>query len=553
MKKILTALCLLILLTNCSDYLTEENKTDTLADQLYRTASGFENLVNASYSGLRNVYAAPFMFESGTDIAVDGRNPGPVGLSEYKTLSPGEAAVATFYQTVYQAIQVANTGIHYAELTAQTTTLPSRKGELKFLRAYYYFLLVQSFGGVSIVDDMITTAQTAFDRNTEEEVYEFIISELEEAQSLVDENPVFGRVGVRAVKHLLAKVYLTRGYLSFGEANDFVEASTLADEAIAGYDLSSISYQDLFWPGKEKNNEILFSIQFSSTSLANATSGSSQSGFYGPYHGGEGLAKGYPWRSYNLIPTSYFYDLFNQDDTRWEGSIMNVMYERYFDFYDKADKSESKISRYYPQAWEVADTAAWRAADPANRANTEIYPYEIKSTTPYVVNEWEQPDVYLDNIIPTIRKFDDPTAAAFGQGSSNRDIYLMRLAETYLIAAEAYLMRNDKATAMDRINEVKGRAERTPGALQLTDENDVTIDEILDERARELFGEYHRWFDLKRTGKLVERVNLYNKDVRDIDDAFVGTGGNLKILRPIPQPALELNTNKDFPQNPAYE
>jgi starch-binding outer membrane protein, SusD/RagB family len=58
---------------------------------------------------------------------------------------------------------------------------------------------------------------------------------------------------------------------------------------------------------------------------------------------------------------------------------------------------------------------------------------------------------------------------------------------------------------------------------------------------------------LKRTGKLVERVMEYNKDVRGTATAFVGIDGELKILRPIPQQALELNANKDFPQNPGYQ
>jgi hypothetical protein len=105
---------------------------------------------------------------------------------------------------------------------------------------------------------------------------------------------------------------------------------------------------------------------------------------------------------------------------------------------------------------------------------------------------------------------------------------------------------------MARINSVRARAEKTPGALQLTDPDAVTIDTILDERALELVGEFHRWFDLKRTGKLVERVMEYNKDVRGNTNAFVGTDGQLKLLRPIPQQALQLNANKDFPQNPGY-
>ncbi|MBX2843736.1 MAG: RagB/SusD family nutrient uptake outer membrane protein, partial [Flammeovirgaceae bacterium] len=76
------------------------------------------------------------------------------------------------------------------------------------------------------------------------------------------------------------------------------------------------------------------------------------------------------------------------------------------------------------------------------------------------------------------------------------------------------------------------------------------IDYILDERARELLGEYHRWFDLKRTGKLVERASAHHPLIES--ENFNGNNGELKILRPIPQKAIDLNQNKDFPQNPAY-
>ena len=76
------------------------------------------------------------------------------------------------------------------------------------------------------------------------------------------------------------------------------------------------------------------------------------------------------------------------------------------------------------------------------------------------------------------------------------------------------------------------------------------IDVILDERGRELLGEYHRWFDLKRTGKLVERASAHHMLIEESN--FVGNGEELKILRPIPQAALDLNQNPDFQQNPTY-
>lgn len=557
MKKIFATAALLIFgISGCDDFLKEESRADALIDEVYMKNPGFEGLVNAAYSGLRPIYSAPWMFCSGTDTYVDGRNPSPaVGLTTYKDLEAGEIAVETFYQRCYAAIQLANTGLFYVDITEQVKNTPERKGELKFLRAYEYFLLAQSFGGVPLVTDVYFDGEeNSFMRNTEEEVYDFIVKEMTEAHELVSETPAFGHVGKRAIKHYLAKVHLTRGYLSFAKSDDFTKAAAYADAAINGHDLKSISFHDLFYPGKEKNNEVLFSIQFAPSSMPSTQSGGSiQASYFGPYHGGP--ATGAPWKSYNLIPTTYVYGLFTQQDKRWEGTFMNVLYASYYDYYNKPDKSAVKVARYFPQQWEVDNVDAWVAADPTNRSATVITPYTITSTTPYKINVWEQPAQYVDNGTPSVRKFDDPKSviATGAPGDvSTRDFYLARLGETFLIAAEAYLKLGQQATAMARINSVRARAERTVGGLQYTDPSLITIDTILDERALELLGEFHRWFDLKRTGKLVERVMAYNKDVRGIPGAFTGVDGEEKILRPIPQKALDLNANKDFPQNPGY-
>ena len=80
--------------------------------------------------------------------------------------------------------------------------------------------------------------------------------------------------------------------------------------------------------------------------------------------------------------------------------------------------------------------------------------------------------------------------------------------------------------------------------------DDITIDFILDERAREMAGEYVRYTDLKRTHKLVEYVTKYNED--GVTEAQMkGDDGKYKILRPIPQDALDKNQTK-VAQNPGY-
>jgi starch-binding outer membrane protein, SusD/RagB family len=118
----------------------------------------------------------------------------------------------------------------------------------------------------------------------------------------------------------------------------------------------------------------------------------------------------------------------------------------------------------------------------------------------------------------------------------------------YLIAAEAELLQNNTAKAAELINVLRTRAAASgkTAEMQVTSAN-INIDFILDERARELAGEQLRWFDLKRTGKLVERVKLHNKSATTFIQDY-------HVLRPIPQKQLDAVTNKStFVQNPGYK
>jgi hypothetical protein len=147
-----------------------------------------------------------------------------------------------------------------------------------------------------------------------------------------------------------------------------------------------------------------------------------------------------------------------------------------------------------------------------------------------------------------LQKFDDPTRPTFNEAQSGRDAFILRLADIYLIAAEAELNLGNKAKAAELINVVRTRA-AMPGRtanMQIT-ANDVTIDFILDERARELAGEQWRWFDLKRTGKLIDRVKRFNPMAAPFIQDF-------HTVRPIPQKQIDAVTNKsEFVQNPGYK
>lgn len=219
---------------------------------------------------------------------------------------------------------------------------------------------------------------------------------------------------------------------------------------------------------------------------------------------------------------------------------MNEVYENYYDFFRVADKTNLKIKHFYEPKWFT----------PADKAN---YLATAKLATGFVYHPWgEYAAEYtltknIDYQTIPVKKFDDPelTTPSSTGPVSTRDIILARLGETYLVAAEAYLKAGVPANGLARLNEVRRRAGVTNATAA-----EFNIDYILDERARELVGEYKRWFDLKRTGTLVVRASAYNYRIKAAN--FVGVDGQLKILRPIPQTALDLNQNKDFPQNPGY-
>nr|WP_315238344.1 RagB/SusD family nutrient uptake outer membrane protein [uncultured Flavobacterium sp.] len=559
MKKIIILLGLIVtLFSSCNDYIEEESLSNVPADPTYKTASGFQLLINSNYASLKNIYGgAPWLFCSGTDMYAEGRTPEPAGLADYTLLIPSSVGVEQLYQSCYQSIQSVNKTIYYSTITEQNANVPTLVGEAKYIRANAYFLLVQTYGGVPIVDDNITSAILAFDRNTAEEVYAHIIKDLEESLASVGTAAYSsaGKVNKKAVNDLLAKVYLTRGYETFGTASDFTKAAAYADAAIAGQALN-IPFADLFKVTTTSNNDLnaetIFSVQYSvaSTSTSPTTLGNNQFYYFGPYLGGS-ETNGAPLRSYNLCPTGYALGLYEKGDTRWNATFMTEIFEYkrptdgktvlYTPYYDTSiPVADLRVRHFYEPKW-------FTAIDKANYMATS------KRSANFVYHSWGEYDAahtLIDNrdcyTIP-VKKFDDPTPTTPNTAGnvSTRDIILSRLSETYLIAAEAYLKAGQSGTGLDRLNEVRRRA----GVANAT-AGEFNIDYILDERGRELLGEYKRWFDLKRTGTLVARASAHNYKIKAAN--FVGVGGQLKILRPIPQLALDLNQNKVFPQNPAY-
>ena len=160
-----------------------------------------------------------------------------------------------------------------------------------------------------------------------------------------------------------------------------------------------------------------------------------------------------------------------------------------------------------------------------------------------------------------VKKWDDPASGQVIKDACYRDVPLYHVSDMYLYAAEAYLLAGQDAKALEKVNAVRKRTglanlgsfgEYQP-QYTVPDWFDQTpLDLILDERARELYAERTRWFDLKRTKQLVKYNVAFARSIAD-RSKMCNSKGEVKWLRPIPED--EINNNLAISvadQNPGY-
>ena len=552
-------------MTSCSDFLDASNKSNVTAKQSFATKEGLNNLVNDAYQHLQNVYAAPLFtscFSAGTDMYADARNKMNEALNTYETLTPENTDIKNLYTYLYSGIRAANSVSYYAQ-TAQVDdkTKSQLIGEARVLAAYEYYLLVNNFGGVPIMKDFLTTADTGYPKSSPEDVYAYIISELEEviSKNVLQASTATkggGRISQETAKAILAKTYLSAAW-DLNKQDYFSKAAALADEVIAGRKLTTPFAK--LWKADgsgDDNEEFLWDVEYDLATANNTTSGGTEwSGYYCNYLGGNEDNIKATTSSY--VPTLYALHCFKKGDQRYDATFMkelpdinkgNAAGTGYWTWYKNGESLVGKpVTRYYSAWYETdADFEAWKAIDPTNRANT--YRIPMDSQTKEAQNMDGKDMDYYDNQqlvygSSPCKKFDDSKTATTEKNTCYRDIHIITLPEMYLVAAEAYLKAGVNPKALARLNEVHQRA----GLSALT--GTITIDDILDENACENFGNEARWMDLRRTQTLVTRCTKYNHEMGDKAAQYIGK----KLLRPIPQAAIDANDQLTLAdQNPGY-
>jgi hypothetical protein len=525
-----TAICL----TSCNDeYLEEIPKSFLSPENTYTSKEGFEsgiaNLYRVSRTfgqpeelpgmvGVENDKALTTLYASGTDLGWYWDKKTYFG--DYATVNSFDPTVQTFWIRSFSLIKDANVILTRSEGDQVSWESDEEKfsvqAEARFFRALAYRYAVYLFGGVPIIEDELARPKFDFVRSSKDEVLDFIIADLEFAtQYLPVTNNRDGSITKAAADHLLAETYISKG--DFDKA--IAAASRIIDDPQYGLMTSRFGtmtdnpgdvFWDLFRLGNQNhpaNTEAIWAWQIEYN--VPGGSGNRWERCFGPFleqlkapDGKAAILKDeFLGRPVGFVRPSVYleYEIWTSD---WDNDIRNSEYNMKREFV--INNPESK---QYGQVYQ---------AKPGDTVRNHFV-YIQKTTHPYGHPQGYDANGYIYN-----------------------DIYAIRLAETYLLRAEAYLGKGDKVNAAADINVVRARAQATAVAPDAVD-----IDYILDERARELVVEEPRRLTLARLGLLDERTKAHNPVSAPSVQEFHN-------LWPIPQMEIDANPGAELSQNPGY-
>ena len=561
---ILAALTFPFIISCDSNKILEETPLDFLAPKnAYSSAAGVRQGITGLHAFTRdeffmdgtNTEQETFAWRLGvsTDISFHGEDPAstkfPCDFVSFFTST--NYISRDVWKVDYKLIQMANVLIDAIEnsdpeIWENEFQSDAYKAEAMFFRAYAYRELVQVFGAVPIVTEAIKAPKDDFTRASVADVYDVIVNDLKFASAKLpvggkEEDP--GRITQGAAWHFLAEAYLSQGKNQ--------EAVDAANHVINDYGYKLMTerfgntvdvfgsgdvYLDLHAFGNHnlpENKEAIWVVQYEplveggssfpgerAVGPAYFRMGNTPDGkkaFLGELYNGkytgysDSLSRPVAW----IRPTWFATNIIWKDD--WNNDFRNAKHQIKRDFY-----WDNPASIYYKQKVDFSLYPPNSGRDSMRDTCQYIFPYFMKFADP--LNHFTNPD-------------------RSGNGYNHKDWYALRLAETYLLRAEAYVNLNQKDKAADDINAVRIRSNAKPIAAA-----DATIDFVLDERARELWGEEQRQITLRRTGKFVERIRKYNNN-----PIYPGLNiANHHVLLPIPQTQIDLNIGAEFPQNPGY-
>jgi hypothetical protein len=585
----IAGMCLLtVTMLSCNKRLDEVNPGGATADVTWSTPEGFITNVNGAYQEQRAFYGKEdglLVAESGTDLWFNANKANyATQITRYSNLTPATSSSAgTIFRLFYRAINVCNAGINRIDGAgfADEATKNRYLAELRFLRAFYYWHIVEQFGGVNLRTTETSEVELTAKRSPVSAFYDLIISDLQFAAANALSPDQLGNEYSRASKKsalgLLARAYLSRAYYATGSErqNYFTLARNTANEVIArkgefGVDLYA-SPADLWNPANNKRNrEALYTISNSTNPSLDYDNNANRlhAWFLTQYSNKPGLTLSIPYGFDNqrrLQPTRYLLDLFNEQmDGRYAASFQETWIANSTNPGTTAYTWTAAQAATYGKAGSVIGTPVVSGRDIAYQVTKNVV--ADKATKPWVLvdrNDLFETDGKIKSITDfvALKKFIDNTRTIPNSQPGYADIVVIRLAEMYLISAEAEFQLGNIGAAAQQLNVLRARAAvKTPvdytAAMQANTEtmlnasvaNGGGIRFILEERARELCGEHLRWFDLKRVlndDNFASYIKAQNPDITDVQ--------NFHRLRPIPLAELNALSNAaEFGQNPGY-
>ncbi len=553
----------LITVSSCdeSKFLEEKPLSIYSPENSMETSAQFQLSLNHLYNRVRYTLwsmdpDSRLAFYYATDLAFNATDyHTPAKLNDYKNVMvPTYGVVSNVWNNTYTVIANANVildrlpGTSVAEAEADVI-----RGEALFFRAYSYRNLCHLYGGVPLSLEEVTTPRRDYVRASRTETYEQIRKDLEEAASLLpDVDQVKdGKVNKQVAQHLLAEIYISLGLYD----NAVSVASEVINHPATGLMTERFGsrrnepgdvYWDLFRLNNQNrtssgNTETLWALQneyqnvgsadwnmpwciipyyqnLQITARNDAGESVKTTAFAGvtDVKGGRGVG----W----MQGTTYFFNEIWDDKNDIRNSEHNIVHDLIID--NPASPAFGK--------WLVADGYAQTIDDP------------IRYWFPLITKFSRVGNFPAD--LRSVNSAGEPLMTAYGEylminnaNSNYKDEYMFRLAETYLLRAEAYMNKGDKNAAAADINTIRTRAHAAPISADRVD-----IDFILDERLRELYYEELRMVTLCRLGKLVDRSRRYNpKTGASIEDHH--------NLWPIPYSEIERNVFEVIEQNPGYK
>lgn len=558
-------------INSCS--LEEENPSGgPTVEEYWSTPEGYEKLINGCYYPMsRPLFGGGedyhlFWAEAGTDLWQGPQGDGWMSPAfTYVGLNAGDGSLGEIWKGPYEGINYCMAAIEFADKSGLPEDEKNAKvAEAYFLRAYYNLILVEHFGGVYLPETYTQEIKFDVPRSSVADFYTRIFSDLKFAMTyLPTVQTEIGRPIRAAAYHLYVKACLQRAPYDdvtseekqdlYIEARDKALAIINNENNIApGIELYD-KVGDIFAVENNKNNkEAIWKVTHSTISSLNANTG-----YWNRIYKQFGLLQenlcgvimnidSMPKCERRIMPTRYMLDLYEPNDKRYEAFFREKYYANEDYTWTEADcnklgKSLDAVGKTIKKG-EVALLFTRKSVPDKDERKEAVVDIDM------IYDENGKTTTIGQKYYPVLKKLEVPGMyqGQVTKSYTSADNIIYRLADTYLLAAEAWFRLGNTKEAKKYIDEIRNRACNYGGIMTPVEETDIDDDFILDERARELVGEHTRWMDLKRFRRLKERAEAHNPYITSFDE-------NVHYLRPIPDSAeLDYHENPGNFQNPGY-